>query len=576
MHESLSPLLDTSTTRLSSVLTPGSGVAEVVRLHVHDVLRICSVPDDVVVLAGSLAGQTVEQTVASSPGPLDVEIEVSATTVTVTVTGDGDSLFDGLVLPRSRSRAGVTSGVRWKEGRTSAWFGVGHPGRPARAEAPGPRALVEITHALSVAETLGAVSAGVATAVRAHLGAAFAGVAVLDPLAAGSLRYVSMDPLPVETARDWAEITIDDTSPLGAAVAQRRATFFDSPASAEQSFPGISQHMRTAGVASMAHVPLSAGETVIGTLAISYAEEHVFEPEERALLTTVAAYTAVAVARCRGPAPEPVVPVRRDEVPESGADEGRPLRVLIVDDTADIRELLGALFGRRSDVQVVAEARDGQEAIELAAALQPDIVVLDVAMPVLDGISALPYLVAAAPNARVVMLSALPAEFRAPVALAVGATAYVEKTTAVATLVDDLLEAANLLDAAVRRLTEEADQQLDNDPRQIQRARHFVTDALDRWEQSELADTVVLLLSELVTNAVVHAGSAPRVSVRLLPDRVHVEVTDQGQDDAQPRPLTSEETSGRGLAIVDALAMGWGTALVPPGKVVWFDVARDA
>ncbi len=254
----------------------------------------------------------------------------------------------------------------------------------------------------------------------------------------------------------------------------------------------------------------------------------------------------------------------------------RRLRVLLVDDIADIRELLGGLFARRSDVQVVAEARDGQEAIDLAAALQPDIVVLDVAMPVLDGISALPRLVAAAPQARIVMLSALPAALRASMALAVGAMAYVEKTTAVATLVDDLLEGAKLLDVAVRRLTEQVDQQLDADPRQVQRARHFVANTLDRWEQSPLADTIVLLLSGLVTNAVVHAQSAPRVSVRLLADRVHVEVTDQDPDEARALALTSDGTSGRGLAIVESLSMGWGTALLPAGKVVWFDVARES
>lgn len=253
----------------------------------------------------------------------------------------------------------------------------------------------------------------------------------------------------------------------------------------------------------------------------------------------------------------------------------RKLRVLLADDTADIRELLAGLFARRPDVEVVGAARDGQEAIDLAAALQPDVVVLDVAMPVLDGIAALPRLTAAAPSARVVMLSALPAGLRAPMALASGAAAYVEKTTAVATLVDDLLQGAKLLDVAVRNLSEHVDWQLDADLQQVRVARRYVTDALQNWEHSPLADTIELLLSELVTNAVVHAQSAPLVSVRLLPDRVHVEVTDGDPSGVQALPSSTTRSSGRGLAIIEALAMGWGTALLPHGKVVWFDVARE-
>ena len=253
----------------------------------------------------------------------------------------------------------------------------------------------------------------------------------------------------------------------------------------------------------------------------------------------------------------------------------RRLRVLLADDTADIRELLAGLFARRPDVEVVGAARDGQEAIDLAAALQPDIVVLDVAMPVLDGITGLPQLAAASPHARVVMLSALPADLRAPMALASGATAYVEKTTAVGTLVEDLLHSAKLLDVAVRRLTEHVEWQLDADLHQVRVARRFVADTLQSWEQSPVADTIVLLLSELVTNAIVHAESAPRVSVRLLPDRVHVEVTDDDPRVVQPLPPSPERASGRGLAIIESVAMGWGTALLPHGKVVWFDVARE-
>ena len=80
-------------------------------------------------------------------------------------------------------------------------------------------------------------------------------------------------------------------------------------------------------------------------------------------------------------------------------------RVLVVDDERDIRFMLRTMleaFGQR----VVGEAADGREAIELARALQPEVVVLDLMMPVLDGFQALPRLVEATPGARIVVCTA--------------------------------------------------------------------------------------------------------------------------------------------------------------------------
>src|SRR4051812_48972391 len=115
--------------------------------------------------------------------------------------------------------------------------------------------------------------------------------------------------------------------------------------------------------------------------------------------------------------------------PESVAlRSGRaPLRVLLVDDVADLRLLLASLFAGHPGVQVVGEAANGEEAVELARQYEPDLVVLDLTMPVLDGVSALPLLRQVSPRSRIVVLSAVPRE-RDPGALALGAAAYVEKT----------------------------------------------------------------------------------------------------------------------------------------------------
>jgi DNA-binding NarL/FixJ family response regulator len=63
-------------------------------------------------------------------------------------------------------------------------------------------------------------------------------------------------------------------------------------------------------------------------------------------------------------------------------------RVLIVDDVADVRQDLRLLLEIAGDFQVVGEAEDGQEAVELAKSLRPDVVIMDLAMPVLDGYQA--------------------------------------------------------------------------------------------------------------------------------------------------------------------------------------------
>ena len=102
-------------------------------------------------------------------------------------------------------------------------------------------------------------------------------------------------------------------------------------------------------------------------------------------------------------------------------------RVLIVDDVADLRALLRMALSHNEEFEVVGEAANGLEAIMQAELHQPDLVVLDLSMPVLDGLEALPRILEVAPDARVVVLSGFDqGRMRGP-ALAAGAAAYVEK-----------------------------------------------------------------------------------------------------------------------------------------------------
>lgn len=102
-------------------------------------------------------------------------------------------------------------------------------------------------------------------------------------------------------------------------------------------------------------------------------------------------------------------------------------RVLIVDDAEDLRQVLRLFMDRADGVEVVGEAVDGLDGVEQARALQPDVVILDLAMPRMDGLEALPLIRAAAPGVRVVVLSGFNDVTMADNARQAGADHYVVK-----------------------------------------------------------------------------------------------------------------------------------------------------
>lgn len=252
----------------------------------------------------------------------------------------------------------------------------------------------------------------------------------------------------------------------------------------------------------------------------------------------------------------------------------RRVRVLIADDTPDMRLLIRLAMADRSELELVGEAENGQQAIDLAAALRPDLLVLDIFMPVLDGLQALPRLKQVAPDTRVVILSVLPTDAHRDTALAAGAAAIVEKHTGINELVDEVLRGADLLDVVVGSLSVSASKVFSRATTSPAEARRFVAATLDNWQEQHLMDTVQLLISELVTNVIVHTTAAPDVRVSLYPSHLHVAVVDSSPVPVTPRSPSDEAVSGRGLQLVEALASAWGTTQIDRGKVVWFDVPR--
>ena len=105
-----------------------------------------------------------------------------------------------------------------------------------------------------------------------------------------------------------------------------------------------------------------------------------------------------------------------------------PIRVLVCDDVEAFRALLRYTLQEDPGIEVVGEAADGMAAIQAAERLQPDVVLLDLTMPILDGMDAIPAVLERAPSAQVVALSGWGADRVEQAALDQGAIAYVEKS----------------------------------------------------------------------------------------------------------------------------------------------------
>ncbi len=104
-----------------------------------------------------------------------------------------------------------------------------------------------------------------------------------------------------------------------------------------------------------------------------------------------------------------------------------PYRILIVDDALFMRNMLRDIFSRQDDFEVVGEAANGVEAVERYRELQPDLVTMDIVMPLKSGIEALQEIVALDGGARVVMCSALGQESLIVEAVSAGALDFIVK-----------------------------------------------------------------------------------------------------------------------------------------------------
>lgn len=118
-------------------------------------------------------------------------------------------------------------------------------------------------------------------------------------------------------------------------------------------------------------------------------------------------------------------------------------RTLIADDVFDLRLMVKLALERSGRFEVVAEANNGEQAMQMTREHQPDLVLLDISMPVLDGLEALPQILDACEDCKVVMLTGFEASRLGPTAIQLGASGYLEKGVPPQELVDELIQLMN-------------------------------------------------------------------------------------------------------------------------------------
>lgn len=114
---------------------------------------------------------------------------------------------------------------------------------------------------------------------------------------------------------------------------------------------------------------------------------------------------------------------------------------------------------------------------------------------------------------------------------------------------------------------------LDPDPRCIGEARRLTEATLRAWGLAALSETACLLVSELMTNALLHARSGAEIVLHCGPDGVRIDVCDNSPLPPRLRHFSADAGTGRGLRLLDSLATDWGVEPLPGGKCVWFTLA---
>ncbi len=177
----------------------------------------------------------------------------------------------------------------------------------------------------------------------------------------------------------------------------------------------------------------------------------------------------------------------------------KPIRVLVVDDHAIVREGICSLLARRKDIQVVGEAADGKRAIDAVVQFDPDVVLMDIQMPVLNGLDATREIHKRFPSTRILVLTQHESKEYVVPLLRAGAVGYITKTARASEVI-----------AAIRAVYEEGAYL---PPRITQTVVTAVAESADSGEEQSLLTEREIQVLRLVAEGLSSREIAERLSI---------------------------------------------------------------
>ncbi|MGD1118611.1 MAG: response regulator transcription factor [Dehalococcoidales bacterium] len=204
-------------------------------------------------------------------------------------------------------------------------------------------------------------------------------------------------------------------------------------------------------------------------------------------------------------------------------NEKSPIRILLVDDHAVVRSGLGAVLLTYDDMVLVGEAANGEEAVRLCRTLKPDVVLMDLMMPVMDGVTATRTIHDSQPDIRIIALTSFGERELVEGVLKAGATGYLLKTVSAAELIEAIKGAA----AGKTTLSPEAAQILVQNLKQPKAETHDLTEReqeilalmVDGLPNHDIAEKLVVSQSTVkfhVSNILSKLGVATRTEAVAL------------------------------------------------------------
>ncbi len=195
-------------------------------------------------------------------------------------------------------------------------------------------------------------------------------------------------------------------------------------------------------------------------------------------------------------------------------NEKKPARILLVDDHDLFRAGLKELVSSRPEFEVIGEAKDGLEALKMARDLKPDLIVMDIQMPICDGLEATRLICSQLPGSKVIMLTVREEDENLFAAIKAGALGYMLKSTDKSnffTGMNNVLSgnvalpaplAARMLDEFARMMNQpeknaHEEELADLTPREFQVLEHVSTGATDKEIASELSISIYTVKSHM-------------------------------------------------------------------------------